>query len=203
MSPLDPINEAADKAFDAIDFLRSIWNLALNYNYLSRLLSSGTRPINRIRLGPIHTLHHPTGKPAAQIYWYDPFYVAGEAERINDDEWKRIDRTARVIRKRLAKLPYASAMRDVLIRYVRALDTSDFEKAFLKLWQILEVLTDTSTSQGYNLTIKRALFIWKDDEMVKAVLEHLRTCPFICLSGRHSRALPPPANTSISRATLI
>jgi hypothetical protein len=169
------ISEAAENAFDTLDFLRGLWNLSLNRTLLSRLFSGRPKPINRIRLGPIHTLHHPNGTLAAQTYWYDPFFSETDIERVNDDEWRRVKHDSAEIRKRMAGLSYGLTLRDVILRYTRALDSADFEKAFLKLWTVLEVLTDTSVSQGYDQTIRRALFIWRDSELNAAILEHLRT----------------------------
>lgn len=57
---------------------------------------------------------------------------------------------------------------------LRALDTPDFEKSFLSLWSLLEKLTATRATENYEKTIARTLFIWKNPEINKAVLEHLR-----------------------------
>lgn len=168
-------NEAVETAFDTLDFLRGIWNYILNRPTLGRFFTGRPQPINSVRLGPIHTLHHPNGTVVKHIYWYDPFYMAAEPERISDQQSAVLQRDTAAIRRLLAQLPYGQTMRDVFIRYARALDTADFDKAFLKLWQLLELLTDTSAGEGYEKTIRRALFIWKEVDRDRAVLEHLRT----------------------------
>ncbi len=168
-------DEAADNAFDALDLLRGIWNLSLNRTILTRLFTGRPRPVNRVLLGPVHTLHHPDGKIATQTYWFDPFYRPVEAAHLHDPEWSRVEADAKAIRTRLARVPYAADLRDIIIRYTRTLDSADFERAFLKLWTLLEALTDATASKGYDTTIKRALFIWKDSELTRPVLEHLRT----------------------------
>jgi hypothetical protein len=169
-------DEAGEAAFDAIDLLRGIWNFNLNRPTISRWFTGRPHPVNLIRLGPVHTLHQPDGALAQQTFWYDPFYTPGEPARISDDKWTYIFTNTAAIRRRLAALPYSAAIRDVFIRYTRALDSSDFEKAFLKLWNLLETLTDTAAGESYDKTIRRALYIWRDAEWEGAVLHHLRTC---------------------------
>lgn len=152
-----------------------MWNFNLNHLTVTRWFSGRPRPINDIRLGPIHTLHHPNGAVAQQTFWYDPFYTSGEAARIADDKWDYTVRRTAEIRQQLARIPYRSSLREVFIRYVRALDSADFEKVFLKLWNLLEVLTGTTAGESYDKTVRRALFIWGDPEWSSAVLHHLRT----------------------------
>jgi hypothetical protein len=64
-------------------------------------------------------------------------------------------------------------LKNALLRYCRALDFYNYETAFLKLWSILELLTDT-VGQRYDTTIKRTSFLFANREFHKEVLEHLR-----------------------------
>lgn len=169
-------DEAGEEGFDTLDFLRGIWNFDLNLPTISRFFSSGRpHPVNDIRLGPIHTLHHPSGEIAQKTFWYDPFYTPGEASRIDAGKWNNMIANTATIRRLIAQLSYRARMRDFFIRYARALDTADHEKGFLKLWNLLEDLTDTAAGDTYDKTIRRALFIGRDPEWQSSVLHHLRT----------------------------
>ena len=64
-------SDAANKAIDAIDLLRGIWNLYHN----KRSTSSGLKePVNKVVIGPLHTLHFPNGKLATDYWWYETDY---------------------------------------------------------------------------------------------------------------------------------
>ncbi|MGE4501208.1 MAG: hypothetical protein AB7C96_12735 [Hydrogenovibrio sp.] len=60
-----------------------------------------------------------------------------------------------------------------IVRYVRALDSPDYNSAFISLWSVLEYLTYT-LKDSYDKTIKRTSFHYKDREYARQVLEHLR-----------------------------
>lgn len=63
-------NEAGALALDQLDLVRGIWNFRKNRGTWIRK-SSGTRsPVNSIILGPIHTLHTPSGALATESWWY-------------------------------------------------------------------------------------------------------------------------------------
>lgn len=68
---------------------------------------------------------------------------------------------------------YPHVIQNAFIRYTRALDERDWTTAFLKLWSILELLTDTSKA-NYDTTIKRTAFLYKEREYNIQVLQHLK-----------------------------
>jgi hypothetical protein len=61
------VHEAAARALDAFDLLRAIWNFALNRQQWERNTYERRRPVNRVILGPVHSLHHPDGSLASEI----------------------------------------------------------------------------------------------------------------------------------------
>jgi hypothetical protein len=77
--------------------------------------------------------------------------------------WPRIRAAERAVVSKLSKLVYKDKMRDAFIRYARALDGADHDSSFLKLWGLLEFLTNTQ-SASYTETIKRALFLYGEHE---------------------------------------
>lgn len=66
---------AGVRALRALDFLRGIWNFRVNHGSWRVSFGAGNGPFNRILPGPIHTLHHPSGRPADDHTWWEPGYV--------------------------------------------------------------------------------------------------------------------------------
>ena len=76
-------------------------------------------------------------------------------------------------RRRLRKHKYPDIIRESIIRYTRSLDERILPTAFIKLWGVLELLTDT-VGASYEATIKRTAFIFKERDYHFQVLQHLR-----------------------------
>lgn len=66
----DP-EEAGTVAFDALDLLRAFWNFGLGYGIVAIFSNAKLSPINKVLLGPFHTLHHPRGEPVGDVFWFD------------------------------------------------------------------------------------------------------------------------------------
>lgn len=164
-------HEAYAKAIDRLDYVRGIWNFALNRRFRTRIFSEGSEPINRITLGPYRTIYKASGVLALQTFWEVPNHQLIEPS-VLARTWARVTRESGAINRTLARHPYGRVLRHVFLRYVRALDSSDFEVAFLKLWAILEYLTETTAR--YEDTIRRTLFLMRDVEVQRVILEHLR-----------------------------
>ena len=67
---------AAEKALDSLNFFRGILNFAINFGGQTFSFGGGyNKPINRILLGPIHTLHKPNGEIAVKdVHWFEQGY---------------------------------------------------------------------------------------------------------------------------------
>ena len=165
--------EAANKALDCIDFMRGIWNWFYNRRSYFRVSGGKIRPINKFILGPLHTLHELNGKPATDSWWYQQEYREALWTFDPDKDIPKIYRFTENVRKYLRKCRYPQDMKSLIVRYTRSLDTIDLEDSFLKLWSVLEQLTDTG-SEGYETTIRRASFIFTDHEFSRQVLNHLK-----------------------------
>jgi len=166
---------ATDTAIDRLDFFRAVWNLFFNYGAWRLTLDGGTtrKPINNIVYGPIHTLHHPDGTSATDVYWWEPSQSEPVAAPYDlGRHYDRLKSFERWLRGNLKKCPMRNQIIDLLLRYVRALDERDLNSSFLKLWSVLEGLTSTTS---YDKTIRRATFILKDREYHESVLDYLRT----------------------------
>ena len=167
-------NEAAAKALDQIDLIRGIWNLWKNRNSSIRISSGARSPVNSFILGPIHTLHSPSGMLATNAWWYEPSY-RGPISVWQDGSHaaKMLEFTLRV-RKLLRHLSYRDVIESALIRYTRALDSRDWNYAFLQLWSVIEMLTGTTANESHKTTVKRAAFIYKNSDYATQTLLHLR-----------------------------
>jgi hypothetical protein len=67
------VHESTATALAALDLLRGMWTLFATYGSWS--MSGGPArvpPIGPLHLGPVQTLHLPDGRPADDIYWYQP-----------------------------------------------------------------------------------------------------------------------------------
>ena len=74
----------------------------------------------------------------------------------------------------LSKIPFRSQIETALVRYVRALDNTDWHLCFLELWSILETLTNTKPREGHKVTMRRAAFVCPNSGYAIQVLTHLR-----------------------------
>jgi hypothetical protein len=171
------IHHAAEQALETLDFIRGIWNWILNRSRPSRriIFAGKPQPVNSVILGPLHTLHTPDGKLVpSDVWWYEPSYL-GEVKLFtpNQNDIERINQAFNVVRKAFKKHKYPEVVHDAIIRYTRALDERDYTTAYLKLWSILELLTDTGKA-GYDTTVKRTAFLFKEREYHLQILKHLK-----------------------------
>lgn len=173
VSARDPY-KAAEIAIEQIDFIRAIWNLFFNLRSGSRITFGGLghKPVNRIRLGPLHTLHFPNGRLALEGEWLYAPLVEAAAERI-DQNYDAIRAFERMIRKNINRSCLCDLLTSFLVRYVRALDEPDLSTSFLSLWSVLEEITGTSKS-SYDVTVRRASFVFKGPQYARTILEYLR-----------------------------
>lgn len=164
--------DAAERALNDIDLARASWNLSLNRGKGWRHSGGRPAPVNDIRLSPFHTVHHTTGRLATDTYWYDPGYSKPAPLFSDKTKFAKLLTFSRQLRSRLAKIKYRTDIESALIRYVRALDSADLNDAFLRLWSLLEYLTD-STQLANKITTRRTSFIGHDKERTLLVLTHL------------------------------
>jgi len=166
-------DEAVERALESLDLIRGIWNYFYNKGSYSFSPRGLMKPVNEILLGPLHTLHYPNGNPASDRYWYEPEYREPIDTKNISSEWMQLKKYEKNIRNRLNNSNYRQFMEQSFVRYVRALDEFRLDNAFLKLWSLIEFLTDTVGGK-YDQTIKRVLFLCKDRPFHQQVLKHLR-----------------------------
>jgi hypothetical protein len=169
-------HEAIDRAVEALDLRRGIWNFALNRGTGATYPPPTRGPINEVLAGPIYSLHHQDGALAADYDWVDPEYTGPRLSRKVQAEWARVLKDEEDVRAALKRSPYRATLEDALRRYCRSLDSADLSHAFLNLWGLLETLTGISPQEGHDSVVKRASFIFVDGQRKthEQVLHHLR-----------------------------
>lgn len=170
------LTEAMDRAIEAIDLRRGVWNFALNRGTGATLPPPERGPINEVLAGPLFSLHRRDGSLAAEYDWYDPEYSGPRLSSKAPRKWAQVEQDEAGIRVALKRSPYQSALEDALRRYCRALDSVDLTRSFLELWGLLETLTGIGIGDGYDTLVKRASFIFAEQEREthEQVLYHLR-----------------------------
>jgi len=162
--------EAFDKGINSLDLLRGVWNLAQNRG-TTRISYGRREPVNTIRPGLSHSLHCPDGSLATETGWYDPDFFYTRPTDISKNAAK-LENFYRFVVNKLKASSYRKELEEFIILYTRALDFQDLDSAFLKLWSLLEQLTETEGS--YATTIRRASFIFEEREYYQQVLKHLK-----------------------------
>ncbi len=167
------VHQALETALDALNLVRGIWNFSMTRLTFPVWGWGGVpKPINEVQIGPTQTVHFPNGKLAAEVYFYDPEYIPRELP-YTGQKWDEILKEFETIRRRLRRIDYQEKIRGAFVRYARALDGIHFESVFLQLWSLLELLTNTRPGDRYDVTIRRALFIFSDRDDHRSVLAHL------------------------------
>jgi hypothetical protein len=168
------VHEGTLRALAAIDMVRGLWTLFATYGSWS--ISSGgprQRALGAVRMGPVRTLHLPDGRPADDLYWYDPAWVEERLPFEPRGGWRPIEKSRRWAMIQLKSLPYRPELEALIIRYAAALDHADSDLSLLQMWGLLEKMTDT-VGANYDETIRRAMWVYKDRPFAKEALEGIR-----------------------------
>ena len=168
------LESAADQSFYDLSLIRGIYSLFANAGFTFSLGGGISKPVNKILLGGIHTMHRDTGEIADDnLTWFNNDFVRVNQYKIADKEQKDIFiGNVKWVIDTLDDCQYAEKLRDAIVMYVRALDAKDFATGFLKLWTTLETLL-IENEKSDNI-IKRCSFLFEDYEYHQQILEQLR-----------------------------
>jgi hypothetical protein len=166
------IHSATELAFLELDFWRGIMNIYFNYNQ-SRVSFSKPAPINKILKYPYQSLHLENGDRASDFYWFDPSYSSEHSSLNVNGRYDDAKKLYTKLSKDIIKSGEVSFFVNILNRYCSALDSNNMNAAFLSLWSVLEALTFTGRDT-YDVTISRALVLFKDRFKFNAILSTLR-----------------------------
>lgn len=164
---------AAQQALQQLSVLRGVLGLFSNYEMQSSFGGGGSfGPLNRIRMGSVHTVHFSTGKPASEILWYEPKFAPTKIYTNRQSaSWRKA--YSKLLKNTLAA-NYSESLMSSLVQYAEAFDEPDHGTAFLKLWSGLELLTSPSTPVNYDDIVRRCSFMHATGEFEAQVLRHLR-----------------------------
>jgi hypothetical protein len=166
---------AHSQAESALEVLRGIWNYENNRSIISitRIGGSGKwEVLNKIRRGPVDTVHLPDGSLATQEWWQIPFSEPSQPWTVSD-KWPQMRKATLWYLRRSKEIPYQEEASAMWLRYAHALDDPDPEGCFLKLWSLLELVTATKGA-NYDEMVRRTLFMCDEREFHQLILEHLR-----------------------------
>ena len=138
--------DASRKAFQLLDYLRGVWTLIRRPGHILSFGGGLNGPKNPFLRGPVATVHDSNGKQKwGGIYHYQrpeprrtkPSYPKSS----NHDEFFDV---AGGIRQTVKESSATGRLRGFLRRYARAYDTADQTHSFLRLWSLLEAVTNTT-----------------------------------------------------------
>lgn len=157
---------AVSQALMQLNEVRAMLNIFANYSF--EFIGGFMTPINKIRLGRVHTVHHPDGTLATETIWHESNF---KPTKVYDGASSpSVYEMARRFLNRLKTIPYAADVKESLAQFVRGLDEQDANVAFLRLWSALERLV-TSDQEAL---IRRCAFISSDREARVLTLKHLQ-----------------------------
>lgn len=164
-------HEGGFRAIRALELVRGIWNFTINQRTWSSS-STSPRALNKIVLGPLHTIHLPNGDLAThEFWWWEPGYERPADGFDLEREWPRMHKVESAIRAQLRKSRYRNVLEDSFLKYGRAFDGADYDQAVVALWGLIERLTGT---KNHEEAVERAAFLWGNAEWHREVLNHLR-----------------------------
>lgn len=174
------IFRAAEKALTSINLFRGLLNFALNFGQSSYSFSGDSRkPINKLSLGPIHTLHNCDGKMAdSNLFWYEEDYrkpLKAFRESSIVDFSKRLNWVEK-LRKKLDKNKIKDTLNEALLLYNEALDSYNYEISYIKLWIVLELLTGKLPNDTQEKAVKRAAFVFQNPQEAENDIMMLKDC---------------------------
>ncbi|MBI3727093.1 MAG: hypothetical protein HY254_02045 [Burkholderiales bacterium] len=159
------------KAIRSLDLYRGVWHLqiAKNRNVLAFTNESEFPTDSVVAMGMVHTLHSDTLKSFPGMLWHETRQICGRAANIRqfDIAQNQLDKFFFKINKKNDP-KYRDFLNGLITNYINALDETDHSIRFMKLWVVLEKLTDADDAKTI---LKRATFFYKDAKIQKAILE--------------------------------
>ena len=157
---------AVEKALRALDLLRACWCFSTNMEM--EWQGASWLPINKVRLAAVHTCHLLNGEAAGGSVWFEPYQGKEPPAKVDSKAAKSAEKILVLLRSS----PLSTELEEAMLGYVRALDNSDQNAAFLSLWTVIEQLVSTGNGES-NSVVKRCAFLFEDGEYHTEVLKHL------------------------------
>jgi hypothetical protein len=163
--------EAFHKAMYELDYCRGTHALFVNPASEINFMGNTPRPLNKILLGGMHSLHEKSGKLVNEnVYWYERYT---DQPKPIDIKKKPISGSVDYLLKSIARCPDKHLLKDAIIRYVRAFDEVDKNTVIQKTWAALEALAASGENNADSI-VRRCSYIFEERAYHKQILEHLR-----------------------------
>lgn len=164
--------DAAHAAIYDLDYVRGIHSLFVNPPSELNFGGGSIRPINKIMLGGMHTLHDSKGNLAKEnVYWYERNYRVKRPIRFSNK--LTLAKNITYIDEQIKVHSDGFVIKDAIVRYVRAYDESDRNVTIQKTWAALESIVCPHENNA-NSIVRRCSFMFADRPYYEQVLEHLR-----------------------------
>jgi hypothetical protein len=166
--------EAFESALRKFNLVRAVWNLYYNRQFNWQDTMGVPSALNKIVAAPTHTLHGANGELLTETFNYDTSYVRPVRSHNWSREYAHIEKFFDKVQRKLSIHPMRTLIEDSLVDYVLALDSSEHDVCFLRLWKTLEMLVGSiDPVESKKQTIKRASSMFADHEYAESVLSRL------------------------------
>ncbi len=164
--------DAAHAAIYDLDYVRGVHALFVNPSSELNFEFGPQKPINKIMLGGMHTLHDSKGRLAKEhIYWYERNYRVRPPVRFSNKS--QLAKNVSYVEQQIKVHTNGSMIKDAIVRYVRAYDESDRNVTIQKTWAALESIVCPHENNA-GIIVRRCSFMFADRPYYEQVLEHLR-----------------------------
>ncbi|AOA08391.1 hypothetical protein [Pseudomonas sp. TMW 2.1634] len=162
---------AYNMGMDVLNVYRALFqlNTSRSRNLFSQYEEQRHPTASILQLGPLHTLHKPSGEVVNDGLWYEPQYRQPALLNILNPELA--EHTVDILLKQLRLCPFSVRITEILKLFISATDSYDPAQRFMMLWATMERATGTDDT---DLLLKRACFFFEDRELQKNILESLR-----------------------------
>lgn len=151
-----------------LNILRAILCLSINEGF-NISFGKEKNPLNEIRFGEAHSLHHQNGEPVIPYPWYEPeFVIAFTMPEIELDR-----KFIKSIINKISSSKYSNLLKDTLIIYIKALDESDHNLAITLLWNSIDKLLNKSKG-NYDEISNRVKKIFGHDSRFIDIVEGVK-----------------------------
>lgn len=167
----DP-QEALDRVLSELSLMHGIWELTAPVRTWSSR-ARGEVFQGRFKIGPIFVVH---GSESGPLVWFDRGYPGGHAAFFSDADGMAAIKTAERWRRnhlRALTAKHRAVLELGIRRFAAALDSSS--ASALRLWSVLELLTDRKPGEGADLVVRRTAGLALDGQHATEVLELLRS----------------------------
>lgn len=162
-------NEASRRGLDALNLFRAL--VCIQMNNINMLAGNSYQPINKIRLGKIHTLHDEDGTAFDYPVHFEPKFKMGTLEKPKDSVI--FERNIHYYLESILASNFSQDIEKTLLRYVDALDEYDNNVAVTKLWGALESLV-VKEQTNCELMPTRIAARYEDFQFTKQLVMHIK-----------------------------